>query len=377
MTTTWIPSGEAWGTPTQVAVVGGTGIPSAEVFGTATITHSSVTLVQPTGIPSAEAFGIPTQTFICDPGIPSAEAFGTPTLLLYYSVILCSGTATGFGELLIGQLVGGGTAIGIGTLQLSPQPHFAQGAVNADSTLSAVAVVQHKAGAALLGSAALTVGNVSDAAIVADASMLAEATVQLAVSASIGASSWSIAQSLPFSVPNLYRIASPAIIRGYGFLAYVGPQQILGTVTIRAYVEVLKVPRAYCPPRRVKVFRWGYILTRGDLELVVCDSSGNPFAPVVVLFAFYQIVHGGQRMLVGPPNRRPAVDGSEGKPGRYYATGTAGELGQPGEWVVVWRYQRSWWTPTVTFEEHFKVLDEVNSCDPWRMQGRHCKYGWT
>jgi hypothetical protein len=177
--------------------------------------------------------------------------------------------------------------------------------------------------------------------------------------------------------PGLILPAIPLPMVGGGTLSDSIPLPMIGVGVLSGFLQVIRVPRPYCPPRRVKVFRWGYILTRGDLELHVCDTSGNPFGPVVVLYAFYQIVHGGQRMLVGPPNRRPAPDQSEGKPGRFYATGTAGELGQPGEWVVVWRYQRSWWTPTVTFEEHFRVVDEVASCDPWSRQGRHCKYGWT
>jgi hypothetical protein len=170
--------------------------------------------------------------------------------------------------------------------------------------------------------------------------------------------------------------ARPLPLIGAGSLHDSLPLPMFGFGTLQGFFDVQRIPRPFCPPRILKTFRYGYILTRGDLELRVCDASGNPYAPVVVLYAFYQIVPGGQRMLVGPPNRRPAVDNSQGKVGRYYATGTAGELGQPGEWVVVWRFQRSWWTPTETLEEHFKVVDEVTSGDPGAGYGRRCKYGW-
>lgn len=168
----------------------------------------------------------------------------------------------------------------------------------------------------------------------------------------------------------------PLPLVGSGSLRDSLPLPLTGFGFLTGFVEVIKLPRPYCPPRHDKTFRFGYILTRGDLELRVCDAAGSPFAPVVVLYAFYQIVPGGQRMLVGPPNRRPATDSSQGKVGRYYATGTAGELGQPGNWVVVWRFQRSWWTPTETFEESFKVVDEVTSGDPGALYGRCIKYGW-
>jgi hypothetical protein len=163
---------------------------------------------------------------------------------------------------------------------------------------------------------------------------------------------------------------------GSGTLFDSTPLPMVGFGNLVGDLVLQRVPRPFCPPRQVKTFRWGYTLTRGDLELQVCDDSGSPFGPVVVLYSFYQIVRGGQRMIVGPANRRPVEDKKDGKPGRYYATGTAGELGQPGEWVVVWRYQRSWWTPTQFVEQPFRVVDEVTSCEPGSLVGRCRKFGW-
>lgn len=82
-----IPSAEAFGTPTVTragsVVVLPTGIPSAEAFGTATVTRQGAAQIIVPGIPSAEAFGNPTVTTssaasVFPSGIPSAEAFGSP-----------------------------------------------------------------------------------------------------------------------------------------------------------------------------------------------------------------------------------------------------------------------------------------------------------
>lgn len=73
-----IPSGEAFGQNDLVKrIIGPLGIPSAEVFGTATVNW-----VRPLGIPSAEAFGQSdlVKRIIGPLGIPSAEAFGRPTV---------------------------------------------------------------------------------------------------------------------------------------------------------------------------------------------------------------------------------------------------------------------------------------------------------
>jgi hypothetical protein len=178
------------------------------------------------------------------------------------------------------------------------------------------------------------------------------------------------------ATPYLILSARPIPMVGSGGLHDSTPLPMVGIGNLTGFFEVIRVPRPYCPPPVQPTFRYGYTLGRGDLELHICDTTGNPYGPVVVFYAFYQIVRGGQRMLVGPPNRRPAPDMSQGKPGRYYATGTAGELGQPGEWVIVWRWQRSWWTPTEFFEQHFKVVDEVTSGAPGALNGRCIKYGW-
>lgn len=81
-----IDSEEAFGEPTIIlgsSFITPESIPSAEAFGTPTIVPGGVT-VSVDGIPSAEAFGQPAfvtgDVVIAPIGIPSAEAFGTPTI---------------------------------------------------------------------------------------------------------------------------------------------------------------------------------------------------------------------------------------------------------------------------------------------------------
>lgn len=77
VTTSGIPSGEEWGSPTVTAGLGLANIPSGETFGSLTLAPGPISTTA-TGIPSAEAFGTPTLVpVISAVGIPSALAFGT------------------------------------------------------------------------------------------------------------------------------------------------------------------------------------------------------------------------------------------------------------------------------------------------------------
>jgi hypothetical protein len=154
-------------------------------------------------------------------------------------------------------------------------------------------------------------------------------------------------------------ISLDPVVFGVGDLFWSGPLPSYGEGFLSAFYEIIRVPRPVCPRPVVKTFAYNQTLGRGGLELRVSDVAGNPFAPISVLYSFYQVVRGGQRMLVGPPDRRPVPDLREGKVGRYYVTGTAGELGQPGDWICVWRFRRSSWTPEETVEEPFTVTSST------------------
>ena len=168
----------------------------------------------------------------------------------------------------------------------------------------------------------------------------------------------------------LWRIRSlvPFPVVGSGTLEDISPLPMVGWGDLRGYVDVIRFP---CPfPPRFKTFRWNHTFQIGDLELHTKDAVGLPYSPVVVLYTLYNVLHGGVPVVVGNPNRRPVQQGV----GYYYVTGTAGEGGQPGEWIIEWRWQRFWYEQPRTYREKFDVHDAVlaGECYP----GRKCKKGW-
>lgn len=156
------------------------------------------------------------------------------------------------------------------------------------------------------------------------------------------------------------------LVRGIGSFQESRPLPLAGWGTLQSFVEVVRPPRPICSPDIRKKFSFSGALSRGDLMLKLCDAKGNPYSPVQVTYAFYEVQKGGYRQLRGPYRRVPAKDGV----GRYYATGYPGECGQPGSWVIVWTWSEG--SGCMTREEEF-ILEAgpplTNACG--------CgKYGW-
>lgn len=152
------------------------------------------------------------------------------------------------------------------------------------------------------------------------------------------------------------------------------PERIVGRANVNVSYIVDHIP---CPiecPAAVPTLRWGQTLGVGDLMLAIRDLAGNPFAPIIVLYRLYQVLPGGGLLPVGDPNRRPAKCGK--RLGVYYVTGIAGDCGQPGDWVVEWRWQRSTFAPTQMERRPFKVLDAVLDTSTPDGTCRVNKYGW-
>lgn len=151
------------------------------------------------------------------------------------------------------------------------------------------------------------------------------------------------------------------------------PQPMIGRGFITGIVVVDRIPcPVSCPlVASPKSFRWGYTFTRCDLTLQLREPGGNPFSPIIVLYRMFRALPGGALQPVGPFNRIPVRDGV----GDYYVTGTAGELGQPGDWVIEWRWQRSTFSPTQVERFPFRVLDAVAAGDTCLC--RTTKYGWN
>lgn len=285
-----------------------------------------------TWITSAEAFGTPTLTQ--SPGvvgIPSAEAFGT-AVITHSSVTLLSPSAIPSAE-----------AVGTPTLM---------------GALGPVGIVGREAFGALVVTLHIT-DLLCSATARGHGTMLCGNLLTSGVAHGTG--------SLNAATPILIHILDPDIF-GFGTLTWNGPLHAVGHGSLHGFLDVTHI-LSRCPPT-LPTFRWMQQFQLGDLELFTTDD-GLPYSPAVCLFALYRVLPGGVRILVGDPNRRPAQQNV----GHYYVTGTAGECGQPGEWVVQWRTQRFWNDqPTIT-ELHFNVQDAV-AAGPPDPTLRSCKKGW-
>jgi hypothetical protein len=127
--------------------------------------------------------------------------------------------------------------------------------------------------------------------------------------------------------------------------------------------------KAICPGP--KAFRYMDLLQRGDLPVFISDHDG-PVSPVKVSYTLYLTRPDGSYKQVGPAHMP-----SKGVVGEYYATGRAGELGQPGEWFIRWEYQRTYQSAPQFKEMRFRVLDAVLAKDPRDVTPRCRKFGWN
>jgi hypothetical protein len=146
----------------------------------------------------------------------------------------------------------------------------------------------------------------------------------------------------------------------------------LGVGILSGYMETAQAPCPISCTLSVPTFRWLLPFPPGELAIAFTDAVGNPYAPVVVLFRLLRVMPSGVPYPVGPFNRRPVP--CKKRLGVYYVTGMAGEGGQPGDWLVEWRWQRSPYDPPTVERRPFKVLDAVLAGDTTTC--RCPKYGW-
>lgn len=107
------------------------------------------------------------------------------------------------------------------------------------------------------------------------------------------------------------------------------------------------------------VFVWGHVFQRGDLPLFVTDLNYNPLSPYSVRYTIVTHMKGSQGVIrVGPEDRVPVQVGV----GEYYATGVAGQCGQPGDWCVKWHIQEFFEGPIMEATYCFKVFDASQYC---------------
>lgn len=162
-------------------------------------------------------------------------------------------------------------------------------------------------------------------------------------------------------------------LEGGSVMALSVPEPIVGVANLTAYMEVICVWPPVCQTCTISAsFRWGHVFTQGDLDICLTDLNGNPWEPGCINYTLYQVQRGCALKQVGPSGRRPVRTAA----GCYYATGTAGECGQPGLWAIVWHYQRTFSDPVVEQVCYFTVMDAVLCPIFGDTLERACKYGW-
>jgi len=161
--------------------------------------------------------------------------------------------------------------------------------------------------------------------------------------------------------------------QGASAFLYAVPLIVFGASSMSATVVVDR----HLPPIRAitmgpKTFSWLHLLQRGDLSVFICDSTG-PVVPFSIRYRLIQVRLNGSRQPMGPRERVPVA----GVAGEFYATGRAGENGQPGQWIVEWTFQRSSSSELQVVEFPFMVLDAVLAGVPGDVTCRKTKYGWN
>lgn len=164
-----------------------------------------------------------------------------------------------------------------------------------------------------------------------------------------------------------------AFFQGGGHFLYSELLPIQGA----SFLAVAEVVDAHLPSVKAitmgpKTFLWLQSMQRGDLSVFIHDGR-NAIRPVKVAYNLAQLRPDGSRKYVGPQYRTP-VSGSLGE---FYATGRAGESGQPGRWVIEWLFQQTPQSDVQIVEMHFRVLDATAVGDPREQLDRKIKYGWS
>lgn len=112
------------------------------------------------------------------------------------------------------------------------------------------------------------------------------------------------------------------------------------------------------------VFKCGYLFQRGDLPIYIVDRVNSPFSPYSVKYTLIYQTSSQELLKVFPCNRMPV----QADIGEYYATGYAGEGGQPGQWYIEWTLQEYFQGPIQEDRFGFRVFSpaefQQHPCGP-------------
>lgn len=103
------------------------------------------------------------------------------------------------------------------------------------------------------------------------------------------------------------------------------------------------------------VFTQGQTLGRGDLDIFLSNSAGNPANAYSITYALYYVSPSDDsEVLIGQSNRvpvNPAV-------GEYYAAVMVPASAVPGEYRIRWTFQEISSSPEQTVVQEFGVVSE-------------------
>ena len=159
-------------------------------------------------------------------------------------------------------------------------------------------------------------------------------------------------------------------LSGTSGLALWASEMFSGYGRLMGTFEVVRTPLPLSAAQVQKCFRWGQQFGPGDLEFGVPGCA--PLGVSCVSYTIYWIQRGCAPKQVGPRDRRPIAQNQ----GVYYATGTAGECGQPGLWMLRWCYRETIGGPAQYAEQYFYVLDSVLCPVVGDTLPRVVKWGW-
>jgi hypothetical protein len=149
-------------------------------------------------------------------------------------------------------------------------------------------------------------------------------------------------------------------ISGTSLVTYAQPMPIICGCNLSAYLEVVRVPAPLSCKSSIRTLRLGQMLQRGDLGIWITQIGKGAISPYRVTYTLYQGLPGCVPKLIGPSDRYPA----QGDIGEYYATGIAGDGGQPGRWRIVWRYQLTYGGPVLEEAMCFMIQDAIAAGSP-------------
>lgn len=304
---------------------------------------------------------------------PSGTADGSSVtsnpeaFLLFGGSGVASGVAGGSGDANLDGVLAG---VVQGQATVSGETHpFASGTASGSGSLAdAPGVLLHGGTGTVDGLATVT----GAAGLIIPSTGIAEGSGELLFASTIDVSGV-ISGKATVLGSGLKYINVKGLIFGTSGMVFSAPLPIYGKSTMVGEPVVDRVPlpvnAIVAPP---KCFRYMANFQRGDLPIFICDRAG-PVSPVRVYYTLFQRRPNGTVFQVGPSRRTPA----QGVVGEYYATGRAGESGQPGQWMIRWEFQRNFQSVTQIKEMDFQVLDAVLANNPRDVTPRVKKYGWN